>query len=678
MINNNISNWINDIYEKYQENQDGKKHVERVNIDETSFKSNLLQCIKKSTIEDKSILCMQIYNQLAEDALDIGSDGSISIAPKVVAEAEKIEIVRREEIERINAREKLKNEIESAGIVVAASILTMTKDEYEQLSNEQKRDLFADATKDWYGTKEDAGHVYDMLKGYKLPNIDEKKQEEISSKIENNDGLTDDDRKMILGVDGPDVTDMGYLQIENAENAVLADITKSKFASIFGTKTPDGKIAWRTDLITRLSAINLLEMTEEAISGEIESMIEEHFISENEKQLLSELIENISLLEVYTKIFTSIMTARENRRALLQEVSQEQINDAANAVVSIVDSVSGTGYMQELINLQEVVRKGISGEIIDNDDISVVNESFSKYGQTSSQIYDQIKENFEFAKKQEFYKYEMLATEDVARGVGDNDSARVDSALQGVSGIDDLDMNQNGFDIIDDFGNENNNVLDFFKNISMERSVTIQSSDYTEYTYMQDNLATDYEYAEAPITTEEMEEALGNELLDFNFEELMVGEPAPVNEFSEEEIEMGDGDSKLNQGMVVEEVEVTPVSAQFVEAAEDLVDPVQEDINEKDDSTDEKQSLWTRLKNVYENIKTSIVKLLKLDKNKTKQLSEGTGKVVNVNFDNNKNNNELVQQFNLDFSRVGEITEKNEESRANGTPIKDDDGPSMG
>ena len=164
MINNNISNWINDIYEKYQENQDGKKHVERVNIDETSFKSNLLQCIKKSTIEDKSILCMQIYNQLAEDALDIGSDGSISIAPKVVAEAEKIEIVRREEIERINAREKLKNEIESAGIVVAASILTMTKDEYEQLSNEQKRDLFADATKDWYGTKEDAGHVYDMKK----------------------------------------------------------------------------------------------------------------------------------------------------------------------------------------------------------------------------------------------------------------------------------------------------------------------------------------------------------------------------------------------------------------------------------------------------------------------------------------------------------------------------------
>lgn len=384
------------------------------------------------------------------------------------------------------------------------------------------------------------------------------------------------------------------------------------------------------------------------------------------------LVGNIGALEAYTKIFTIIMTARENRRALLQEVSPEQINDAANAVVSIVDSVAGIGYMQELITFQSIINKENLGEIIDNDDISVVNESFSKYAKTDTQIYAHIKENFEFAKKQEFYKYEMLATEDVARGVGDNDSARVESALQGVSGIDDLDMTQG------DFGNENNDVLDFFKNISMGRTVTTQSSDYTEYTYMQDNPATDYEYAEAPITTEEMEEALGNELLDFNFEELMVGEPAPVNEFSEEEIEMGDGDSKLNQGMVVEEVEVTPVSAQFVEAAEDLVDPVQEDINEKDDSTDEKQSLWTRLKNVYENIKTSIVKLLKLDKNKTKQLSEGTGKVVNVNFDNNKNNNELVQQFNLDFSRVGEITEKNEESRANGTPIKDDDGPSMG
>ena len=102
MAGNDISSLIQDIYDRYKENQKDKKPEEQMYMSEEEFKANLKSMVNKSDIEDKFMLYNEIYLHITEDALEIDTTGNITISPKVMVNAERAVVRRLEEQKSID------------------------------------------------------------------------------------------------------------------------------------------------------------------------------------------------------------------------------------------------------------------------------------------------------------------------------------------------------------------------------------------------------------------------------------------------------------------------------------------------------------------------------------------------------------------------------------------------
>lgn len=150
MAGNDISSLIQDIYDRYKENQKDKKPEEQMYMSEEEFKANLKSMVNKSEIEDKFMLYNEIYHNITEDALEIDTTGNITISPKVIVNAERAVVRRLEEQKSID-----NSKIGIEEVVAVKSILDMTKEEYSMLSDEQKTELFVQSSEWIFGDDKD-------------------------------------------------------------------------------------------------------------------------------------------------------------------------------------------------------------------------------------------------------------------------------------------------------------------------------------------------------------------------------------------------------------------------------------------------------------------------------------------------------------------------------------------
>ena len=184
MAGNDISSLIQDIYDRYKENQKDKKPEEQMYMSEEEFKANLKSMVNKSDIEDKFMLYNEIYLHITEDALEIDTTGNITISPKVIVNAEKEVIRRLEEHKNVE-----NSKIGITEVVVGKTILDMTKEEYDKLSVEQRKEVFVNSTEGFWGSKEKAEEAFDNL-GAISANVDEKKLEDALDNVENGEILS--------------------------------------------------------------------------------------------------------------------------------------------------------------------------------------------------------------------------------------------------------------------------------------------------------------------------------------------------------------------------------------------------------------------------------------------------------------------------------------------------------
>ena len=147
-------------------------------MSEEEFKANLKSMVNKSDIEDKFMLYNEIYLHITEDALEIDTTGNITISPKVIVNAEK-EVIRKLE-EQKNGN---KTKIGAAEVIVGKTILDLTKEEYDNLSREQQKEVFVNSTEAFWGSKEKAEEAFDNL-GAISANVDEKKLEDALDNVE--------------------------------------------------------------------------------------------------------------------------------------------------------------------------------------------------------------------------------------------------------------------------------------------------------------------------------------------------------------------------------------------------------------------------------------------------------------------------------------------------------------
>ena len=95
MAINDIDHVFHVIYEKFAENQKDKKYEDRIYIGEDEFIHDLKEFVKKSEVEDKGLLISEIYRSVSEDALEIASDGKITVSPKVLRKVDSVYEVTR-------------------------------------------------------------------------------------------------------------------------------------------------------------------------------------------------------------------------------------------------------------------------------------------------------------------------------------------------------------------------------------------------------------------------------------------------------------------------------------------------------------------------------------------------------------------------------------------------------
>lgn len=187
MAGNDISSLIQDIYDRYKENQKDKKPEEQMYMSEEEFKANLKSMVNKSEIEDKFMLYNEIYHNITEDALEIDATGNITISPKVIVNAERAVVRRLEEQKSID-----NSKIGIEEVVAGKTILDLTKEEYDKLSVEQRKEVFVNSTEGFWGSKEKAEEAFDNL-GAISANVDEKKLEDALDNVENGEILSQEE-----------------------------------------------------------------------------------------------------------------------------------------------------------------------------------------------------------------------------------------------------------------------------------------------------------------------------------------------------------------------------------------------------------------------------------------------------------------------------------------------------
>lgn len=153
MAGNDINYMIHLIYEKFTENQKNKKQADRVYMSENEFTQDLEEFIVKSKIEDKNLLVYEIYRNVSNDALELSSDGTITVSPKVLKRVE------REIFEKKERLTDKKNELESKDIKDYDSMEKISSEEFKKLSFEEKVELVSKAIEKF---SESTGLTYDQ------------------------------------------------------------------------------------------------------------------------------------------------------------------------------------------------------------------------------------------------------------------------------------------------------------------------------------------------------------------------------------------------------------------------------------------------------------------------------------------------------------------------------------
>lgn len=317
MAGNDISSLIQDIYDRYKENQKDKKPEEQMYMSEEEFKANLKSMVNKSDIEDKFMLYNEIYLHITEDALEIDTTGNITISPKVIVNAEKEVIRRLEEHKNVE-----NSKIGITEVVVGKTILDMTKEEYDNLSNEEKKEIYVNSTEKFWGSRENAVNSHDNLQALKI-NVNEEKITEASEKIQDGKVLTQEEYVEILPneryIDDKDYQAAG-LQIYNA----LINIANTEgIDALFKTDDNNMKII-DIDLITILIQLHEdKETTREEIIGLLKDRVED----EAQIKKLTKLMDQPKKYEAVIRLLDILGSMTMDRGGRIADLSKEQLQE---------------------------------------------------------------------------------------------------------------------------------------------------------------------------------------------------------------------------------------------------------------------------------------------------------------------------------------------------------------
>ena len=103
------------------------------NTDTTA--ETIWEVMAESEVEDKGLLISEIYRSVSEDALEISSDGKITVSPKVLKRVER-EILEKKE--RLNDKN---NELVNKDQIESTTIKNISSEEFKNLSFEQKVEM---------------------------------------------------------------------------------------------------------------------------------------------------------------------------------------------------------------------------------------------------------------------------------------------------------------------------------------------------------------------------------------------------------------------------------------------------------------------------------------------------------------------------------------------------------
>lgn len=307
MAGNDISSLIQDIYDRYKENQKDKKPEEQMYMSEEEFKANLKSMVNKSDIEDKFMLYNEIYLHITEDALEIDTTGNITISPKVIVNAEK-EVIRR--LEEHKNVENSKIGIEEA--VAGKIIFDMTKEEYNNLSHEEKKELFSEATEWIFGSKEKAQKEYEEI-ARSQTTTDRDIVEDAQKKLQNGLTLSVDDLKNIYGTEVKETGTVNTQRNILDRTSLIQQLAESNEFGAFYVKKKDSD-----SYELNVPMINIIanefrddnERTDEEILDFITKVCEIHEISDNQKVYLERIIRNRKKFSTLVNGLTAL--AREN------------------------------------------------------------------------------------------------------------------------------------------------------------------------------------------------------------------------------------------------------------------------------------------------------------------------------------------------------------------------------
>ena len=388
MAGNDISSLIQDIYDRYKENQKDKKPEEQMYMSEEEFKANLKSMVNKSDIEDKFMLYNEIYLNITEDALEIDTTGNITISPKVIVNAEK-EVIRRLE-EKKNVE---KSKIGITEVVVGKTILDMTKEEYDKLTNEQKRSVFAKSTESLFGSEDLASNAFDLIEQTGVTTEKIEDLDDIIGEIKDNKPLTVQQKERLeaFGIEA-DVNNSTYLKMQADVQKILSQMINGRFGKILSSSDGEKKYL-KPERIAYLSEFAKLNMSMEEKINIIRYNEEFIDLDETEMALVSELLENPKLLEYISKTFVMAAQVKYKLTELLKDVPAELREEAVGI---IVDDKSKLGQLQDLpsaiAKLAEAAPIIAEGKNIDKKTPQVVDHLYNEICRDTTYWYG-IKDN---------------------------------------------------------------------------------------------------------------------------------------------------------------------------------------------------------------------------------------------------------------------------------------------
>ena len=371
MAGNDISSLIQDIYDRYKENQKDKKPEEQMYMSEEEFKANLKSMVNKSDIEDKFMLYNEIYLHITEDALEIDTTGNITISPKVIVNAEKEVIRRLEEHKNVE-----NSKIGITEVVVGKTILDMTKEEYDKLSREQKKEVFVNSTEAFWGSKEAAENAYENLDSIRVC-ADEEKIIEATEKIQNGDVLTQEEYEKMY----PNeiyIKDNDYQAIGLQIHKAIVNIASIEgIDALFETDENNMSVVDKdliTILIKGLDEGTSLSATIECLNG--------HIKDEKRLKKIEQLMKQPKKYEATIRLLDILGSMTMDRGGRIADLSKEQIQEYAKSYNALY---KGTDIFEQI----EILSKELETDADISDNMYTRVDNIVK---TNNQIRDTLKE----------------------------------------------------------------------------------------------------------------------------------------------------------------------------------------------------------------------------------------------------------------------------------------------